>query len=121
MKRIVKSVTASFMIIVIFALSIITVLAVAYDPVQNVSYSYSDTGNCTVDYGDSIWVNEYYTYTHRYTVNGKIATCSWSTNDSPSKGTYKNATKYYLSKSAMRAKAFYWLYLDNDATISFKR
>ena len=117
MKRIVNSVTAFFMIIVIFALSIITVLAVAYDPVQNVSYSYSDTGNCTVDYGDSIWVNEYYTYTHRYTVNGKIATCSWSTNDSPSKGTYKNATKYYLSKSAMRAKAFYWLYLDNDATI----
>ena len=117
MKRIMKSVTASFMILVIFALSIITVIA-ASDPIQNVSYSYSETGNCTVDYGDSIWVNEYYTYTHRYTVNGKIATCSWSTNDAPSKGTYKNATKYYLSKSAMRAKAFYWLYLDNDATIS---
>ena len=111
MKRIVKSVTASFMIIVIFALSIITVLAVAYDPVQNVSYSYSEKGDCTVDYGDSIWVNEYYTYTHRFTVNGKIATCSWSTNSTPSKGTYKSATKYYLSKSAMRAKAFYWLYL----------
>lgn len=118
MKRIIKSVTAVFMILVVFALSIITVIAASYDPIQNVSYSYSETGNCTVDYGDSIWVNEYYTYTHRYTVNGKIATCSWSTNDSPSKGTYKNMTKYYLSKSAMRAKAFYWLYLDNDATIS---
>ena len=117
LKRIMKSVTASFMILVVFALSIITVIA-ASDPIQNVSYSYSETGNCTVDYGDSIWVNEYYTYTHRYTVNGKIATCSWSTNDAPSKGTYKNATKYYLSKSAMRAKAFYWLYLDNEATIS---
>lgn len=117
MKKIIKCVTAALMVCVIFFLSIVTVLAVAYDPIQNVSYSYSEKGDCTVDYGDSIWVNEYYTYTHRYTVNGKIATCSWSTNDAPSKGTYKNATKYYLSKSAMRAKAFYWLYLDNDATI----
>ena len=117
MKKIIKCVTAALMVCVILILSIVTVLAVAYDPVQNISYSYSETGNCTVDYGDSIWVNEYYTYTHRYTVNGRIATCSWSTNDAPSKGTYKNATKYYLSKSAMRAKAFYWLYLDNDATI----
>lgn len=118
MKRITKSVTSLLMVLIVFALSIITVIAASYDPIQNVSYSYSEKGDCTVDYGDSIWVNEYYTYTHRYTVNGKIATCSWSTNDSPSKGTYKNATKYYLSKSAMRAKAFYWLYLDNDATIS---
>ena len=117
MKKIIKCVTAALMVCLILVLSIVTVLAVVYDPVQNISYSYSETGNCTVDYGDSIWVNEYYTYTHRYTVNGKIATCSWSTNDAPSKGTYKNATKYYLSKSAMRAKAFYWLYLDNDATI----
>jgi len=117
LKKIIKCVTAALMVCLILVLSIVTVLAVVYDPVQNISYSYSETGNCTVDYGDSIWVNEYYTYTHRYTVNGKIATCSWSTNDAPSKGTYKNATKYYLSKSAMRAKAFYWLYLDNDATI----
>lgn len=118
MKRIMKSVTAAFMILVVFALSIITVFAVSYDPVQNVSYSYSEKGDCTVDYGDAVWVSSNYTYTHRFTVNGRIATCSWSTNSTPSKGTYKNATKYYLSKSAMRAKAFYWLYLDNDATIA---
>lgn len=116
MKRIIKIPIAIIMILMVVTSSVLTAFA-ANDGVQGVSYSYAEKGDCTVDYGDSIWVNEYYTYTHRFTVNGKIATCSWSTNNTPSKGTYKNATKYYLSKSAMRAKAFYWLYLDNDATI----
>ena len=116
MKRIFKIPIAIIMMLMVVTSSVLTAFA-ANDGVQGVSYSYAEKGDCTVDYGDSIWVNEYYTYTHRFTVNGKIATCSWSTNNTPSKGTYKNATKYYLSKSAMRAKAFYWLYLDNDATI----
>ena len=116
MKRIIKIPIAIIMMLIVVTSSVLTAFA-ANDGVQGVSYSYAEKGDCTVDYGDSIWVNEYYTYTHRFTVNGRIATCSWSTNNTPSKGTYKNATKYYLSKSAMRAKAFYWLYLDNDATI----
>ena len=118
MKRIVKSVTASFMIIVIFALSIISVFAVSYDPIQSVSYSYSEKGDCTVDYGDVIWESNAHAINYRFTVNGKIATCTWSTNYPPKKGMYTNVTKYYLNNSALRAKAFYWLYLDNDVPIS---
>ena len=38
------------MVLVVCSLSIINAFA-ANDPVQNVSYSYSETGNCTVDYG----------------------------------------------------------------------
>ena len=117
MKRIIKIPIAIIMMLMVVTSSVLTAFA-ANDGVQGVSYSYSEKGDCTVDYGDAVWVSSNYTYTHRFTVNGKIATCSWSTNSTPSKGTYKNVTKYYLSKSAMRAKAFYWLYLDNDATIA---
>lgn len=117
MKRITKSVTALFMVLVVCSLSIINAFA-ANDPVQNVSYSYSETGNCTVDYGGFVYVSNSYNCTHRFTVNGRIATCTWSLNSTPSKGTYNNATKYYLAKSAMRAKAFYWLYLAPNTKIA---
>ena len=117
MKRITKSVTALFMVLVVCSLSIINAFA-ANDPVQNVSYSYSETGNCTVDYGGIVYVSNSYNCTHRFTVNGRIATCTWSLNSTPSKGTYNNATKYYLAKSAMRAKAFYWLYLAPNTKIA---
>ena len=117
MQHFFKSTVALLMAVLMIAMTAIAANAAA-DGVQGKQYSYAAKGDCTVDYGDAVWVSSNYTYTHRFTVNGKIATCSWSTNSTPSKGTYKNATKYYLSKSAMRAKAFYWLYLDNDATIS---
>ena len=117
MKRIIKIPIAIIMVLLITASTVLTAFA-ASDGVQGKSYSYTGKGDCTVDYGDAVWVSSNYTYTHKFYVNGKIATCCWSTNSTPSKGTYKNATKYYLSKSAMRAKAFYWLYLDNDATIA---
>lgn len=105
------------MVLVVCSLSIINAFA-ANDPVQNVSYSYSETGNCTVDYGGFVYVSNSYNCTHRFTVNGRIATCTWSLNSTPSKGTYNNATKYYLAKSAMRAKAFYWLYLAPNTKIA---
>lgn len=117
MKRITKSVTALFMVLVVCSLSIINAFA-ANDPVQNVSYSYSETGDCTVDYGGAVYVSNSYNITHRFTVNGRIATCTWSLNSTPSKGTYNNATKYYLAKSALRAKAFYWLYLAPNTKIA---
>ena len=117
MKRITKSVTALFMVLVVCTLSIINAFA-ANDPVQNVSYSYSETGDCTVDYGGAVYVSNSYNITHRFTVNGRIATCTWSLNSTPSKGTYNNATKYYLAKSDARAKAFYWLYLSPDSAIT---
>ena len=117
MKRIAKSVTASFMIIVIFALSIITVLAASYDPIQNVSYSYSEKGNCTVDYGGTIYYSSAYLTTCRFTVNGRIATCVWATNPTPNKGTYSNITKYYLSNNSMKSRAFYWLLVSPNSTI----
>lgn len=117
MKRITKSISALFMVLVVCSLSIINAFA-ANDPVQNVSYSYSETGNCTVDYGGAVYVSNSYNITHRFTVNGRIATCTWSLNSTPSKGTYNNATKYYLAKSALRAKAFYWLYLSPNSKIT---
>ena len=117
MKRITKSVTAVFMVLVVFALSIITVIAASYDPVQNVSYSYSETGNCTVDYGGTIYYSSTYLTTYRFTVNGNIATCAWASNKTPDKGTYTNATKYYISNSSMRARAFYWLLVSPNSTI----
>ena len=117
MKRIAKSVTASFMIIVIFALSIITVLAASYDPIQNVSYSYSEKGNCTVDYGGTIYYSSAYLTTCRFTVNGRIATCVWATNPTPNKGTYSNITKYYLPNNSMKSRAFYWLLVSPNSTI----
>ena len=79
MKRITKSVTALLMVLVVCSLSIINAFA-ANDPVQNVSYSYSETGNCTVDYGGAVYVSNSYNITHRFTVNGRIATCTWSLN-----------------------------------------
>ena len=118
MKKIIKCVTASLMVCVILALSIVTVIAVSYDPIQNVSYSSSETGNCTVDYGSTIYYSSTYLATHRFTVNGKIATCAWATNSTPDKGTYKNMTKYYVSNSSMRARAFYWLLVSPSSTIS---
>ena len=121
MRKPFKRMIAAVMTIVVIALSIITAFAVEYDPVQNKSYSYSEKGDCTVNNSGVVWVSSNYTYTHRYTVNGKIATCSWSTNNSPDDGTYTNATKYYLNNGSLRAKAFYWLYLDNDASISDNR
>ena len=85
MKRITKSVTALFMVLVVCSLSIINAFA-ANDPVQNVSYSYSEKGNCTVDYGGAVYVSNSYNITHRFTVNGRIATCTWSLNSTPVKG-----------------------------------
>ena len=117
MKRITKSVTALFMVLVVCSLSIMTAFA-ANDPIQSRSYSYSETGNCTVDYGGAVYVSNSYNITHRFTVNGRIATCTWSLNSTPSKGTYNNATKYYLAKSAVCAKAFYWLYLAPNTKIA---
>lgn len=117
MKRITKSVTALFMVLVVCSLSIMTAFA-ANDPIQSRSYSYSETGNCTVDYGGAVYVSNSYNITHRFTVNDRIATCTWSLNSTPSKGTYNNATKYYLAKSAVCAKAFYWLYLAPNTKIA---
>lgn len=75
MKRIIKIPITIIMMLMVVTSSVLTAFA-ANDGVQGVSYSYAEKGDCTVDYGDSIWVNEYYTYTHRFTVNGRIATCS---------------------------------------------
>ena len=50
LKKIMKSITSAFLIIVIFALSMVTTFA-ANDPVQGKQYSYSETGDCTVSYG----------------------------------------------------------------------
>ena len=105
------------MVLVVCSLSIMTVFA-ANDPIQSRSYSYSETGNCTVDYGGAVYVSNSYNITHRFTVNDRIATCTWSLNSTPSKGTYNNATKYYLAKSAVCAKAFYWLYLAPNTKIA---
>ena len=118
MKRIVKSVTAIFMVHVVFALSIITVIAASYDPIQNVSYSYSEKGNCTVDYGGTIYYSSAYLTTCRFTVNSRIATCVWATNPTPNKGTYTNVTKYYLPNNSMKSRAFYWLLVSPNSTIS---
>ena len=73
------------MVLVVCSLSIINAFA-ANDPVQNVSYSYSEKGNCTVDYGGAVYVSNSYNITHRFTVNGRIATCTWSLNSTPVKG-----------------------------------
>ena len=105
------------MVCVTLVLSIVTVLAVAYDPVQDVSYSYSEKGDCTVDYGGTIYYSSTYLTTCRFTINDRIATCVWATNPTPNKGTYKNATKYYIGNGSMRARAFYWLLVSPNSTI----
>ena len=117
MKKTFKGMVAAVMAVFVVVLSIVTAFAVEYDPIQNVTYSYSEKGDCTVDYGDVIWESNAQANNYRFTVNGRIATCTWSTNYPPEKGTYTNVTKYYLNNSALRAKAFYWLYLENDASI----
>ena len=99
MKRIFKIPIAIIMMLMVVTSSVLTAFA-ANDGVQGVSYSYAEKGDCTVDYGDSIWVNEYYTYTHRFTVNGRIATCSWSTNNTDatipsSSAKYDKSSKTY--------------------------
>ena len=118
MKKTFKGMIAAVMAVFVVVLSIVTAFAVEYDPIQNVTYSYSEKGDCTVDYGDVIWESNAQAVNYRFTVNGRIATCTWSTNYPPEKGTYTNVTKYYLDNSSLRAKAFYWLYFENDASIS---
>lgn len=117
MKRIIKCVTATLMVCIVLAMSVVNVLAVSYDPVQSVSYSYSEKGTCKVDYGGVIYYSSTYLMTRRFTVNGNIATCAWATNQTPDKGTYTNATKYYINNSSMRARAFYWLLVSPNSTI----
>ena len=104
------------MIFVIFALSIVTAFA-GNDPYQGKYYSYSETGNCTVAYGAEIYYSSAYLSTRRFTVNGNIATCAWAVNQTPEAKTYINATKYYLAGGIARAKAFYWLLINPNATI----
>lgn len=116
LKRIFKSITSAFMIIIIFALSIVTTFA-ANDPVQGKSYSYSETGNCTVAYGGQIAYSASYLITRKFTVNGNAATCAWASNQTPEAKTYKNVTKYYINNTALRAKAFYWLIVSPNSTI----
>ncbi len=118
MKRITKSVTALFMAVIIAALSIATVFADSSDPVQKKSYSYSEKGNCTVEHGGDIYYSSTYLITCRFKVNDNIAVCAWANNSTPAEKTYKNATKYYVSNSSKRAKAFYWLLVSPDSTIS---
>lgn len=116
MKKIMKSITSAFMIIVIFALSMVTTFA-ANDPVQGKSYSYSETGNCTVNYGGEIYYSASYLSTRQFTINGNAATCSWAANRTPEAKTYYNTTKYYIGNSSLRAKAFYWLIVSPDSSI----
>ena len=117
MRKIINCATAAMMVCVILLMSVVSVLAVSYDPVQSVSYSYSETGNCTVDYGGVIYYSSTYLITRRFTVNDRIATCVWATNPTPDKGTYRNATKYYIGNGSMRARAFYWLLVSPNSTI----
>ena len=116
MKKIMKSITSAFLIIVIFALSMVTTFA-ANDPVQGKQYSYSETGDCTVSYGGEIYYSAAYLSTRQFTVNGNAATCSWASNKTPEAKTYYNTEKYYLGNSALRAKAFYWLIVSPDSSI----
>lgn len=117
MKKILKSTASVIMAVVIIALSIMTAFAVQYDG-NNITYSYSERGDCTVVVGDEIWVSNAYVMSHKFTVNGRVAACTWSLNSTPDSGTYRNATKYFLDAGAARAKAFYWLYMDNSSSIA---
>ena len=105
------------MALLVMMSTVLTAFA-ASDGVQGKTYSYALKGDCSVDYGDRVYMSNYDAYTNKFTINGRIATCVWGTNPTPSRGTYKNATKYYLAKSDTRAKAFYWLYNSNNSAIS---
>ncbi len=116
MKKIIKIPIAFIMVLMILTSNVLTAFA-ANDGIQGVSYSYAEKGDCTVDYGGTIYYSSTYLTTCRFTVNGKIATCVWATNPTPDKGTYKNVNKYYISNSSMRARAFYWLLVSPNTTI----
>ena len=116
MKRIIKIPIAIIMMLLVLSSSVLTAFA-ASDGVQGVSYSYTEKGDCTVDYGDTIYYSSTYLTTCRFTVNNRIATCVWANNPTPDKGTYKNATKYYIGNGSMRARAFYWLLVSPNSKI----
>lgn len=117
MRRIAKSFSTVLFALLVIAMSMMPAFAVQYDN-NDISYSYSEKGDCTLAIGDAIWVSDNYVRSHKFTVNGRTATCCWSLNSTPTAGTYRNATKYYLDAGAARAKAFYWLYLSNSSSIA---
>ena len=117
MKKTLKRSMTFIMAVVVIVLSIVTVFAVQYDN-NNITYSYSETGDCTVVVGDTYYVSNDYIESNEFEINGHVAVCAWGVNPTPTAGTYRNATKYYLDAGAARAKAFYWLILSNSSAIS---
>lgn len=117
MKKPIKRVTAAIIAAVIAVLSMVTVFAVQYDN-NDISYSYSEKGDCTVVVGDVYYCSNDYIQSNEFEINGHVAVCAWGVNPTPTAGTYKSATKYYLDAGAARAKAFYWLLMSNSSAIS---
>lgn len=58
-KRTLKRTITAIMAVVVTALSVITAFAVQYDN-NNITYSYSETGDCTVVVGDTYYVSNDY-------------------------------------------------------------
>lgn len=117
MRKFAKSLTALLLVAVVFAMSMVSAFAVEYDH-NDITYSYSEKGDCTVVVGDVYYASNSYIQSNEFEVNGRVAVCAWGVNPTPTAGTYRNATKYYLDAGAARAKAFYWLLLDNKSSIS---
>lgn len=115
MRKIIITITALLLTVVMSVLSIITVIA-ATDPVQGASYSYTKSGRCSLDYGSEMYFSSNYIPTRRFYVNDNTAICSWAVKSAPNRGTY-TATKYYLTNSDARSKAFYWLLINSSASI----
>ena len=59
MKRTLKRTITAIIAVVVASLSVITAFAVQYDN-NNITYSYSETGDCTVVVGDTYYVSNDY-------------------------------------------------------------
>ena len=117
MRKFAKTLSAITLIVLVIVMSMIPAFAVQYDN-NDISYSYSEKGDCTVTIGDLYYVSNDYIPSHEFEINGRTAVCAWGVNPTPAAGTYRNATKYYLDAGAARAKAFYWLIMSNSSAIS---
>ena len=71
-KKPIKRVTAAIIAAVIAVLSMVTVFAVQYDN-NDISYSYSEKGDCTVVVGDVYYCSNDYIQSNEFEINGHVA------------------------------------------------
>ena len=123
MKKYLSKITSLLLAVVIMLSCSIISMSAATEYTQNndhgVNYDYAKKGTVNFVAGDYVFYGSSGSAwgTHWLYCNGNLATCARSSRDTPTTGTY-SLTKYYLANDTMRAKTFYWYFVNPSARLA---